>query len=153
MSLLLKCFDLNTWKQDIYIFKFTAFRAWKQTVFTSHNKLILRAKRKINLKAKKSYGQHFLTSEEIASQIADGLQIKGAYNKVLEIGPGQGMLTKYLLEKDYELLVVEADDDMVFYLKKHFPQLKDFIINADFLKIDLHLFFKNEPFAIIGNFP
>ena len=105
------------------------------------------------MKAKKSYGQHFLTSEEIASQIADGLQIKGAYNKVLEIGPGQGMLTKYLLEKDYELLVVEADDDMVFYIKKHFPQLKEFIINADFLKIDLHLFFKNEPFAIIGNFP
>ena len=105
------------------------------------------------MKAKKSYGQHFLTSEEIASQIADGLKLNGAYEKVIEIGPGQGMLTKYLLEKEYELLVVEADDDMVFYLKKHFPQLKDFIINADFLKVDLSLFFKNEPFAIIGNFP
>ncbi len=105
------------------------------------------------MKAKKSYGQHFLTSEEIAEQIADGLQLKGAYEKVLEIGPGQGMLTKYLLEKDYKLLVVEADDDMVFYLKKHFPQLKGFIIDADFLKLDLNLFFKNQPFAIIGNFP
>ena len=105
------------------------------------------------MKAKKSYGQHFLKSEEIASQIAEGLQLKGSYEKVLEIGPGQGMLTKYLLEKDYELLVVEADDDMVFYLKKHFPQLKDYIISADFLKVDLNLFFKNKPFAIIGNFP
>lgn len=105
------------------------------------------------MRAKKSYGQHFLTNEEIAGQIADGLQLKGAYEKVLEIGPGKGMLTKYLLKKDYELLVVEADDDMVFYLKKHFPQLKDYIINADFLKIDLNLFFKNQSFAIIGNFP
>ena len=73
------------------------------------------------MKAKKSYGQHFLISEEIASRIADGLQLEGAYEKVLEIGPGKGMLTKYLIEKDYELIVVEADDDMVFYLKKHFP--------------------------------
>jgi len=105
------------------------------------------------LKAKKSYGQHFLTSEEIAEQIADSLQLVGEYKKVLEIGPGQGMLTKYLLEKDYDLLVVEADDDMVFYLKKHFPELREHIISADFLKVDLNLFLKNEPFAIIGNFP
>ncbi len=105
------------------------------------------------MKAKKSYGQHFLTSEEIARQISQALQAENEYNKVLEIGPGQGMLTKYLLQKDYELLVVEADDDMVFYLKKHFPKLKGQIINADFLKVDLNLFIKNEPFAIIGNFP
>lgn len=106
-----------------------------------------------SLKAKKSYGQHFLTSEEIASQIADGFQNPDKFKKVLEIGPGKGMLTKYLLEKDYELLVVEADRDMVMYLQKHYPQLKEKIISADFLKVDLNLFFKNEPFAIIGNFP
>ncbi len=105
------------------------------------------------MRAKKSYGQHFLTSEEIAKQIGDSLQKTDTYKRVLEIGPGKGMLTKYLLEKDYELLVVEADQDMVMYLKKHFPQLKDYIISADFLKVDLNLFLKNEPFAIIGNFP
>ncbi len=105
------------------------------------------------MRAKKSYGQHFLTSEEIAVQISEGLQKTDSYKKVVEIGPGKGMLTKYLLKKDYELLVVEADEDMVMYLKKYFPQLKDFIISADFLKIDLNLFLKNESFAIIGNFP
>jgi 16S rRNA (adenine1518-N6/adenine1519-N6)-dimethyltransferase len=105
------------------------------------------------LRAKKSYGQHFLTSEEIAEQIADGLILEGAYKKVLEIGPGKGMLTKYLLEKDFDLLVVEADRDMVMHLQKHFPKLKDYIISADVLKVDLNLFFKDEPFAIIGNFP
>lgn len=105
------------------------------------------------MKVKKSYGQHFLNNEEIAKQIADALSQKDSYKKVLEIGPGTGMLTKYLLEKDFELLVIEADQDMVMYLKKHYPELKDYIISADFLKIDLNLFFKNEPFAIIGNFP
>ncbi len=105
------------------------------------------------MKVKKSYGQHFLNSEEIAKQIADALQKKDSYQKVLEIGPGKGMLTKYLMEKDFELIVVEADQDMVMYLKKHYPELKNYVISADFLKVDLNLFFKNQPFAIIGNFP
>lgn len=105
------------------------------------------------LKAKKSYGQHFLTNEAIASDIADGLLLSNTYNKVLEVGPGKGMLTKYLLEKSYELIVVEADRDMIQYLNQHYPQLKGQIIAEDFLKVDLNLFFKNQPFAIIGNFP
>jgi 16S rRNA (adenine1518-N6/adenine1519-N6)-dimethyltransferase len=105
------------------------------------------------LKAKKSYGQHFLNREDIAARIAESLQSENQYDKILEIGPGRGMLTKYLLEQPKELMVVEADRDMVFYLKKHYPTLKDHIIAADFLRIDLKLFFQDTPFALIGNFP
>ncbi len=105
------------------------------------------------MKAKKSYGQHFLTREDIASNIADSLQLSNSYQKVLEIGPGRGFLTKYLLKKNYELIVVEADRDMVNYLRHHYKTLKGQIIEADFLKVQLEDFFENESFAIIGNFP
>jgi len=103
------------------------------------------------LKAKKSYGQHFLTNEEITSNIADALV--GLHSNVLEVGPGKGMLTKYLLEKDYKLLVVEADRDMVGYLKKNFPALQNHIVSADFLKVPIATLFQEQPFALIGNFP
>ncbi|KAA3634700.1 MAG: 16S rRNA (adenine(1518)-N(6)/adenine(1519)-N(6))-dimethyltransferase RsmA [Bacteroidetes bacterium] len=105
------------------------------------------------MKAKKSYGQHFLNNEDISRRIADSLTENGEFHKVLEIGPGKGMLTKYLLEKPYELLVVEADRDMVQYLHQHYPQLKEQIIPADFLKVPLEEFFTDEPFGLIGNFP
>ena len=105
------------------------------------------------MRAKKSYGQHFLTNEVISERIADSLQRTDEYQKVLEVGPGQGMLTKYLLKKDYELLVVEADRDMVTYLEKNYEELDERIIPADFLKLNLYDFFGKEPFAIIGNFP
>ncbi|MEO1514537.1 MAG: 16S rRNA (adenine(1518)-N(6)/adenine(1519)-N(6))-dimethyltransferase RsmA [Bacteroidota bacterium] len=106
------------------------------------------------MKAKKSFGQHFLRDESISRRIADLLQPKGRYAKVLEIGPGQGMLTQFLLPKEYELVVVEADRDMIPILQRNFPELKGQIITGDFLRQDLPLFFpKGEAFAIIGNFP
>lgn len=105
------------------------------------------------MKAKKSYGQHFLNNESIASAIADSLQLTDQYASVLEVGPGRGMLTKYLLQKRYETYAVEADKDMVFYLKKHFPELKDKLIHIDFLKLNPKLIFNEDPFALIGNFP
>ena len=74
------------------------------------------------------------------------------YRRVLEVGPGKAMLTKYLLEQDYRLTVVEADRDMVSYLQRHYPALKEEIISADFLKVPLDRLF-SEPFALIGNFP
>ena len=104
------------------------------------------------MKAKKSYGQHFLNSEPLAEQIARLLQPANAYQRVLEVGPGRGMLTKYLLHQDYQLTVVEADPDMVNHLQRHFPLLKDNIISANFLKIPLDQLF-TESFAVIGNFP
>lgn len=104
------------------------------------------------MKAKKSYGQHFLTSEVISERIANSLSLSETYNDVLEVGPGQGMLTKYLLEKDYNLKVVEADRDMVAYLEAHYPQLAPNIVSKDFLKMRLEEEM-GENFAIIGNFP
>lgn len=104
------------------------------------------------MKAKKSYGQHFLTNEEMAWRIADSLTMR-RYSRALEVGPGQGFLTKYLLKKDLNLLVVEADRDMVGHLEKNYPSLKERIIPADFMKLDLNSFFKKEQFALIGNYP
>lgn len=104
------------------------------------------------MKAKKSYGQHFLTSEVISERIADSLSLTDKYNDVLEVGPGKGMLTKYLLEKEYNLKVVEADRDMVSYLNANYPQLTPNIITNDFLKMRLEEEM-GENFAIIGNFP
>jgi len=105
------------------------------------------------LRAKKSYGQHFLTNEDLSERIANSLQLTNTYKKVLEVGPGQGMLTKYLIPQDFELVVVEADRDMVFHLKKHYPELAGQIIQEDFLKLPLDVFFKKESFGLIGNFP
>ena len=105
------------------------------------------------MRAKKSYGQHFLKSEAISKGIAESLTHQDLYQDVLEVGPGKGMLTKYLLQKDFKLVVVEADRDMVFYLQKHFPELQGQIINEDFIKLELSHFFKDRSFAIIGNFP
>jgi 16S rRNA (adenine1518-N6/adenine1519-N6)-dimethyltransferase len=105
------------------------------------------------LKAKKSFGQHFLKDENKASRIAGSLDFATEGSRVLEIGPGKGMLTKYLLEKAYDLKVIEADRDMVEYLEKHYPQLKDRIIFLDFLKINARKVFDGQPFYLIGNYP
>lgn len=105
------------------------------------------------MKAKKSYGQHFLNNEQIASDIADSLIHHQKYNKIIEVGPGKGMLTKYLQKKEAALLLIEADRDMVTYLNKHFPELQDQIRSIDFLKFNPEEISKTEAFALIGNFP
>lgn len=105
------------------------------------------------MKAKKSYGQHFLTSEAIAERIGNSLLLTDQYDHVLEVGPGKGMLTKYLLNQNYQLTVVEADRDMVGYLQVHYPSLSPQIISKDFLKLKLDDLFDNQTFGIIGNFP
>jgi 16S rRNA (adenine1518-N6/adenine1519-N6)-dimethyltransferase len=104
------------------------------------------------VKAKKHLGQHFLKDESIAKDIADSLTLKG-YNKVLEIGPGMGVLTKYLLDKDVETYVIEIDTESVEYLNTHYPKLHGKIISEDFLRYDVTKDFGTDPFAIIGNFP
>ena len=104
------------------------------------------------VKAKKHLGQHFLKDEEVAKNIADTLQLKG-YQNVLEIGPGMGVLTKYLLEKPVTTYVVEIDNESVEYLEVHYPKLHGKIIAQDFLKYDINAVFKGAQFAIIGNFP
>jgi 16S rRNA (adenine1518-N6/adenine1519-N6)-dimethyltransferase len=104
------------------------------------------------VKAKKHLGQHFLNDENIAQKIADALTLEG-YNKVLEIGPGMGVLTKYLLEKPIETYVIEIDTESVEYLKTHYLKLSNKILSEDFLKYDLTKVFGQEPFSVIGNFP
>lgn len=107
----------------------------------------------MTVKAKKHLGQHFLKDENIAKKIADSLQATN-YNKVLEIGPGMGVLTKYLLEREnLDVYVVEIDKESVAYLQSFFPLLRNKIFSENFLKMDLKSLFKGEQFGIIGNFP
>jgi len=106
----------------------------------------------MSVKAKKYLGQHFLKNEDIAKKIADSLSENG-YDTVLEIGPGMGVLTKYLLEKEFTTHVIEIDKESVDYLKVHYLNLVDRIVSDDFLKINLKDFFDNKQVAIIGNFP
>ena len=106
------------------------------------------------MRAKKSYGQHFLNNEIYAANIANALELTNEYDKVLEVGPGQGMLTKHLLERreTFELTVVEADRDMVHYIKRNYPELKERIVALDFLKLRFERVFEGQ-FGLIGNFP
>jgi 16S rRNA (adenine1518-N6/adenine1519-N6)-dimethyltransferase len=104
------------------------------------------------VKAKKHLGQHFLKDETIAKAIADTLNFEG-YDDVLEIGPGMGVLTKYLLEAAANIYVIEIDTESVTYLNENYPKLKDRIISKDVLKYNINEIFDGKQFAIIGNFP
>lgn len=105
----------------------------------------------MTVRAKKHLGQHFLKDEQIASDIANTLTEKG-YDTVLEIGPGMGVMTKYLLEKKYTTHVIEIDTESVEYLQNTYLNLAPRIISADFLKINITDYFEDQ-FAIVGNFP
>ena len=105
------------------------------------------------MKAKKSFGQHFLTNLDIARQIAFSLPQGEPIRNVLEIGPGRGVLTQYLATQDIHLKVVEADRDMVSFLIKNNIVPEENIIFLDFLKLNLHRVFDGEPFYLIGNYP
>jgi 16S rRNA (adenine1518-N6/adenine1519-N6)-dimethyltransferase len=104
------------------------------------------------VKAKKHLGQHFLRDLTIAQQIADSLSYQG-YDITLEIGPGMGVLTQFLLSKTTELHLIEIDKESVKYLNENYPYLQDQIHEKDFLKFDFVTFFKQKQIAIIGNFP
>jgi 16S rRNA (adenine1518-N6/adenine1519-N6)-dimethyltransferase len=104
------------------------------------------------VKPKKFLGQHFLTDLKIASDIADTVDACPGL-PVLEVGPGMGVLTQFLLQKPRELKVVEIDRDSVPYLRTHFPQLADHVIEADFLRMDLRAAFEGRPFVLTGNYP
>jgi 16S rRNA (adenine1518-N6/adenine1519-N6)-dimethyltransferase len=104
-----------------------------------------------NHRPKKSLGQHFLRDENIARKIVNSLKADGT-DYIIEIGPGNGVLTKYIFErKGYSVIAVEIDRDMVEFLRNEFRGKEDQIIHSDFLKYDLSGF--SRPVAIIGNFP
>ncbi|QRR03938.1 16S rRNA (adenine(1518)-N(6)/adenine(1519)-N(6))-dimethyltransferase RsmA [Dyadobacter sandarakinus] len=105
------------------------------------------------VRAKKHLGQHFLKDISIAERIVGGLSGHDGYKQVLEIGPGMGVLTQFLLkEPAYSTFVIEIDTESVAYLKAHYPELTPRILEGDFLKFDTKTVF-DAPFAIIGNFP
>lgn len=104
------------------------------------------------VKPKKYLGQHFLTDRNIAAKIADSLAA-GSTRKTLEVGPGTGMLTQFLLQRgDLDLYAAEIDPESVRYLKAHFPELTTRLFEEDFLKMDLREMFGGKV-NIIGNFP
>jgi 16S rRNA (adenine1518-N6/adenine1519-N6)-dimethyltransferase len=103
------------------------------------------------VRPKKSLGQHFLHDQTTAKKIVDSLKVIDQ-KSVLEIGPGMGVLTRYLIELPINLKVVEIDRDSVPYLKKHYPTLTENIIEGDFLQIDINTLFDGN-FSVIGNFP
>ena len=111
------------------------------------------------VKAKKHLGQHFLKDEEVAERIGDTLTLNG-YENVLEIGPGTGVLTKYILKKGKNVIAADLDTESIEYLNQSFaldhPSIstKNFqVIEADFLKMNLEKLFNGKAFAITGNFP
>jgi 16S rRNA (adenine1518-N6/adenine1519-N6)-dimethyltransferase len=105
------------------------------------------------VRAKKHLGQHFLKDEAIAERIVNSLTQHTGYKKVLEVGPGMGILTDILFARSaYQTKVIDLDSESVKFLKSKHPFRHDDIIEGDFLRIDLAKIFE-EPFAIIGNFP
>ncbi len=106
------------------------------------------------MQAKKSYGQHFLHRRDLAQAIAEGITYAHGYTNLVEVGPGMGMLTQFLLKRSPNLYAAEADPDMVVYLKKHYPQLGERLISGDFLQLDFKsLFPDGAALGIVGNFP
>ena len=104
------------------------------------------------VRAKKSLGQHFLTDLSIAERIAHTLD-DFKHLPVLEVGPGMGVLTQFLLDMGLDLTVVELDSESVDYLEVAYPQLHGRIIGEDFLKMDLKKLYGDRPFCVIGNYP
>lgn len=105
-----------------------------------------------DVRPKKALGQHFLTDLDVAARIASTLDAAPGM-PVLEIGPGMGVLTQYILASGRELDVVEIDTESVAWLRGHMPALDGHIIEGDFLRLPLDTIFGGRPFALIGNYP
>src|ERR1700755_3277418 len=105
------------------------------------------------VRAKKHLGQHFLTDKNIAAKIVDSLQLTADYTEVLEVGPGMGILSDFLLQKaNLQTYLIDIDTESYLFLQKKYPHLGERLINDDFLEMDFKKVFENK-FAIIGNFP
>ncbi len=105
------------------------------------------------MKAKKSYGQHFLINESLAESIVmEALNVEPDL-PILEVGPGKGVLTKHLINSGREWKAIEADRDMIAHLNEHFDIEENQLIEADFLKVNLEDVFDKRRFILLGNFP
>lgn len=116
-------------------------------------KFYLSTKKSTQVRAKKNLGQHFLNDENIAFNIVKAFTDQCETPDILEIGPGMGVLTKYLLEnKNFNTWAIELDKESIPYLNTNFPQLANRLIEADFLTLNFDNHFQNK-FSLIGNFP
>lgn len=116
-------------------------------------KFYLSPKKNKEVKAKKHLGQHFLNDEGIANNIVKALTDKCETKDVLEIGPGMGVLTKYLLSNaKFNTWAIDLDKESIIYLKEHYPQLGNRLLEADFLALNFKNYFPDK-FSLIGNFP
>jgi 16S rRNA (adenine1518-N6/adenine1519-N6)-dimethyltransferase len=108
----------------------------------------------MSVRAKKHLGQHFLKDKNVCKKIADQFKHHQGVTNAIEIGPGMGALTTFLLEDETtKLTVLDLDQESIDYLQVHFPQLEGRIVYGDFLKLDLVKLMGSEPFAVLGNFP
>ena len=106
------------------------------------------------VRAKKHLGQHFLTDMSICQRIADAVSVDDKKKKLVEVGPGMGALTQYLLKReDLDTHVIEIDRESVAYLKENFKELDGKIYDHDFLKLDLSELMDGDSFVVAGNFP
>ncbi len=106
----------------------------------------------MKVRAKKALGQHFLKDDSISQRIADSVTYKDGVKNLVEVGPGTGALTKFLLKKECNLKAVEVDAESIVYLNQFYPEIKNDIIQKSFLKLDLTEIF-NQKLIVIGNFP
>lgn len=104
------------------------------------------------VRPKKALGQHFLTDLSIARRIADTVDACPDV-PILEVGPGMGVMTQFLMQKGREFKVVEIDDESVVYLRQHFPSLEGSIVADDFLRMPLDRLFQGRSFVLTGNYP
>ncbi len=109
----------------------------------------------MQVRAKKFLGQHFLTDKNIAQKIVQALQLEGEKRNVLEVGPGMGVLTDFMVNReDLHLFLVDIDTESIAYLQKKYPALGTQIITGDFLKLDLSKYATDTgKLSVIGNFP
>lgn len=116
-------------------------------------KFYLSAKKSSDVRAKKHLGQHFLNDENIAFNIVNALNEKCQTPDILEVGPGMGVLTKYLLQNtSFKTWAIDLDKESIAYLQTHYPQLENRLLEADFLALNFDNYFKDE-FSLVGNFP
>ncbi len=105
------------------------------------------------MRAKKSYGQHFLVNETLSQSIVESAIDYSDKYPILEIGPGKGVLTKYLFENNIQFKSVEADIEMVDYLRENYLGISEYIIHSDILRLDLSKVFEENEFLLFGNYP
>lgn len=116
-------------------------------------KFYLSAKKSSDVRAKKHLGQHFLNDENIAFNIVNALNEKCQTPDILEVGPGMGVLTKYLLQNtNFKTWAIDLDKESIAYLHSHYPQLENRLLDADFLQLNFNNYFKDQ-FSLVGNFP